>query len=53
MNGAPPIISAISRPYWDALTRHEITIQHCDGCGAWVFYPRFFCPECGGRIAFR
>jgi len=41
-----PIPTAISRPYWDALNRHEVHIQHCTGCGAWVHYPRSHCPTC-------
>ena len=49
MTGAPPLISDITRPFWDALARHEIHIQRCDHCGAWVFYPRHFCPACTGR----
>ena len=49
MTGAPPLISQVWQRYWDALARHEIAMQRCDGCGAWVFYPRPFCPECSGR----
>lgn len=49
MTGAPPQISDISRPFWDALNQHEIHIQCCDTCAAWVFYPRAFCPVCAGR----
>lgn len=49
MSGVPPIISECSRPFWDGLAQQRITIQRCDGCAAWVFYPRPFCPECGGR----
>ena len=49
MSGVPPLISDLSRPFWDALAAHEIRIQRCDDCGTWVFYPRFFCTGCGGR----
>ena len=49
MTGAPPLISAVARPWWDALARHEVSVQQCRACAAWVFYPRPFCPECGGR----
>ena len=49
MNGAPPIICETSRPYWDGLAQGEVHMQRCDNCAAWVFYPRAFCPACGGR----
>lgn len=49
MNGAPPIVSAVSRPWWDALARREIAMQRCNDCASWVFYPRPFCPSCGGH----
>ena len=49
MNGAPPIIGVVSRPFWDALARGGIAMQRCDACMAWIFYPRHFCPYCGGR----
>jgi uncharacterized OB-fold protein len=49
MKGAPPLISKVSRPWWDALARHEVALQACLSCQGWVFHPRFFCPHCGGR----
>ena len=49
MAGAPPVVSAVSRPWWEALARHEIAMQRCCDCQSWVFYPRGFCPSCGGR----
>jgi uncharacterized OB-fold protein len=49
MIGAPPIISDVSRPWWDALARNEIAVQQCNACEHWIFYPRAFCPACGGR----
>ncbi|MCP5068250.1 MAG: acyl dehydratase, partial [bacterium] len=33
-------------PFWEALTRHEVQIQQCASCQAWIYYPRAFCPEC-------
>jgi uncharacterized OB-fold protein len=49
MNGAPPIIAEVSRPWWDALAQGEIAVQHCNRCAKYVFYPRPFCPACGHR----
>lgn len=49
MSGAPPLISDVSRPWWDALAREEVSVQQCTACDQWVFYPRPFCPACGAR----
>lgn len=49
MKGAPPLITEVSRPWWNALARREIELQACLACSGWVFYPRPFCPHCGGR----
>lgn len=49
MTGAPPLISDVSRPWWDALARGELTVQQCAACAHWVFYPRPFCTGCGAR----
>lgn len=35
-----------TRPFWDALAEDRISIQRCDSCGAWVFYPRARCTTC-------
>jgi len=35
-----------SQPFWDGLARHEVLVQHCGSCGAWVHYPRSRCPVC-------
>jgi len=35
-----------SQPFWDGLARHEVRIQHCAVCEAWVHYPRSRCPVC-------
>lgn len=44
-----PEPTPLSRPFWDAARRHELTVQRCSACGTHVFYPRFACPSCGGR----
>lgn len=49
MNGVPPLKTAIARPWWDALAHHGLVMQRCEDCAAWIFYPRAFCPSCGGR----
>jgi len=41
-----PIPTPWSRPFWEACKRHELLIQQCGDCGAKIFYPKLFCPEC-------
>lgn len=35
-----------SRPFWDAAKRHQLQLQRCAGCGAFIYYPRDRCPHC-------
>jgi len=44
-----PRPSPFSRPFWEAARRHELLIQRCRACSAYIFYPRLNCPECGSR----
>jgi uncharacterized OB-fold protein len=41
-----PKPSATSRPFWDAAKRHELTLQRCAACHAFIYYPRDRCPHC-------
>ncbi|MNZ12010.1 hypothetical protein D3C78_288810 [compost metagenome] len=41
-----PQATAVSKPFWDALREHRVTIQLCGDCESWVFYPRSNCPHC-------
>ena len=36
-----------SQPWWEALARHELSLQRCDACGAWRWPPRALCNRCG------
>lgn len=38
-----------SRPFWEALKAHRLTVQHCATCGHDQLYPRLLCTGCGGR----
>jgi uncharacterized OB-fold protein len=49
MDGLPPLNTAVSRPFLEALEREEIAIQQCLTCQRYVFYPRRHCPHCGSR----
>jgi uncharacterized OB-fold protein len=35
--------------YQQALSEGRFVIQHCDGCGQSVHYPREVCPHCGSE----
>jgi len=41
-----PAPTAITRPFWGALSLRRVCIQHCGDCGRWVFYPRHRCNGC-------
>ncbi|HTR63308.1 MAG TPA: Zn-ribbon domain-containing OB-fold protein [Candidatus Binataceae bacterium] len=41
-----PHIDEETRPWWEALQRHELYIQKCRACGELRFHPRAQCTEC-------
>ena len=43
----------VQAQYQQALSEGRFLIQHCDGCGRSVHYPREVCPHCGSdRLRF-
>ncbi|MCS7137338.1 MAG: Zn-ribbon domain-containing OB-fold protein [Candidatus Caldarchaeum sp.] len=42
-----PQISDYTRPFWEAAKKGELLLQRCRKCGAFIWYPRPSCPECG------
>ena len=49
-----PQPSKTSLPFWDAAKRHELTLQRCEACQKFVYYPRARCPHCfSDRLAWR
>lgn len=44
-----PDVRGSARRYWSAALRGELQLPFCDACGGAIFYPRDFCPSCGGR----
>lgn len=44
-----PTITPLNQPYWDALWRHELRMQRCDGCGHVFYPPAPLCPRCWSR----
>jgi len=41
-----PVIQPYSQGFWDGTKQHKLMVQHCNDCGANIFYPRRDCPEC-------
>lgn len=39
-------MTELTGPYYDALGRGELLIQHCESCGRDNMYPRHRCPFC-------
>ena len=46
MHGPLPTPTPLTAPFWQSLAAHQVTLQQCDDCGAWVFYPRSNCSHC-------
>lgn len=46
MSSARPLPepTPVSRPFWEALTRHRIQIQYSPSLSRYIFYPRTFAP---------
>ena len=41
-----PEIQPYSQAFWDGTKERKLLVQHCNSCGANIFYPRRDCPEC-------
>lgn len=41
-----PVISDLSRPYWDGARAQRLVLQRCPECRDWVHPPRPMCPKC-------
>ncbi|MBN1547928.1 MAG: Zn-ribbon domain-containing OB-fold protein [Syntrophaceae bacterium] len=41
-----PEIQPWSEAFWKGTKQHKLLIQECKHCGAKIFYPRKYCPEC-------
>lgn len=42
-----PVTDRDSAPWWEALARHEFTLQRCGSCATWRFPARAMCNKCG------
>ncbi|MGP0029282.1 MAG: Zn-ribbon domain-containing OB-fold protein [Acidimicrobiales bacterium] len=43
-----PPVGADSGPFWEATREGRLVVQWCTACDKAIFYPRSFCPYCGG-----
>lgn len=43
-----PVPEPETQRFWDALNDHVLALQRCATCQEVIWYPRFFCPRCGG-----
>ena len=43
-----PLPDATTQPWWDAAAEGRLLVVRCASCGEAHFYPRPFCPRCGG-----
>ena len=45
----PPVRQPESDFYWEKAQARELWLRRCIDCGPAYFYPRDFCPTCGGQ----
>src|SRR5271154_6976571 len=43
-----PTPDEFTQPWWDAVAEGRLLISRCASCGEAHYYPRPFCPRCGG-----
>ncbi|TDD80833.1 Zn-ribbon domain-containing OB-fold protein [Actinomadura rubrisoli] len=51
MSFAVPEPDRDSAPWWEAVRRHELTVQRCGGCGTLRFPARSVCNRCRSRAS--
>jgi uncharacterized OB-fold protein len=42
----PPLVNAITLPFWQAAAEHRLVVQRCAACGHTRLPPAPVCPEC-------
>jgi uncharacterized OB-fold protein len=45
----PDLVDGPIAPLWQAAVRHEFRLPRCVRCGAFDWYPKGACRQCGGR----
>ena len=41
-----PVVQPWSKAFWEGTKEKKLLIQECRDCGAKIFYPRQYCPDC-------
>jgi uncharacterized OB-fold protein len=44
----PDLTHESLKSFWEAAAARKLIFPRCNGCGAFCWYPRAKCPECGG-----
>ena len=44
-----PLITPLSKVFYDGCREHKLLYQQCSDCGEIVFFPRHLCSNCMGR----
>ncbi len=44
-----PLPTDITAPYWQAAKEGALSIQQCQECQIWQFFPRAFCAHCSSE----
>lgn len=42
-----PEVDDLTRPFWAACDRGELSLQRCDRCRLFIHHPEVLCPHCG------
>lgn len=46
----PPPRNDETEPFWAAVAEGRLAVPVCDACGHHIWYPRAWCPVCGGTV---
>jgi uncharacterized OB-fold protein len=41
-----PVITTLSKVFWDGCKEEKLLYQHCRDCGEVIFFPKYLCPNC-------
>jgi len=41
-----PVITTLSKVFWDGCKEEKLLYQHCADCGEVIFFPKYLCPNC-------
>ncbi|MFW6114057.1 MAG: Zn-ribbon domain-containing OB-fold protein [Actinomycetota bacterium] len=44
-----PLMTTLSKVFWDGCREGKLLYQHCRNCGEVIFFPKYLCPNCMGH----